>query len=60
MLNIVAVAKIAYEAYGKSVGFKNYQGNPMPLWAELPEPIQNAWVAAAKAALDIQAAYVLA
>lgn len=37
----------AYAAYGEQVGFKNFQGNPMPEWADLTEIIQDAWRAAA-------------
>ena len=33
----------AYEAYGKSTDFKNYQGLPMPKWDKLPTAIQTAW-----------------
>lgn len=45
------LAKIAYEAYGKSTGGLNYQGLPMPAWEELPEPIRQAWDAASQAVL---------
>jgi hypothetical protein len=40
-------ARIAYTAYGKMIDFKNFQGNPMPLFDELPERIQEAWIEAA-------------
>lgn len=43
------LAKEAYAAYGKSTGNKNFQGQPMPKWENLPRPIQNAWVSAAVA-----------
>lgn len=43
------MAKLAYAAYGQSTDFKNYQGNPMPGWDDLGEPIQAAWEAAADA-----------
>ena len=43
------MAKIAYAAYGETTGFKNFQGNPMPAWEQLGEPIQKAWIAAAEA-----------
>jgi hypothetical protein len=39
------LAQRAYEAYGKSTNFKNFQGNPMPAWEELPEAIHQAWFA---------------
>jgi hypothetical protein len=41
-------AQRAYEAYGAVTDFKNFQGNPMPKWEELPAKIQHAWFAAAK------------
>jgi hypothetical protein len=45
------LAQAAYAAYGTSTGGKNYQGLPMPAWADLPEPIRDAWAAAAGAAV---------
>lgn len=45
----IVLAKLAYAAYGQSTDFKNYQGNPMPAWADLGPAIQAAWVAAAGA-----------
>ncbi len=47
--DIESMAIAAYEAYGQTTNFKNFQGNPMPLYTELPEPIKNAWRAAAMA-----------
>jgi hypothetical protein len=41
------LAQGMYDAYGKSTKYKNFQGNPMPFWIDLPEAIQNAWIAAA-------------
>lgn len=43
------LGEVGYKAYGDSVGWKNYLGRPMPEWAELPEAIRAAWVAAAEA-----------
>lgn len=40
----------AYQAYGEAVAWKNYRGDPMPRWADLPEAIRLAWKAAAEAA----------
>jgi hypothetical protein len=45
------LALIAYTAYGRVTDFKNFQGNPMPQWAELPEKIQEAWIASVQAVL---------
>lgn len=46
------LAKMAYRAYGETTNFKNFQGNPMPAWEDLGEPIQKAWIAAASAVAD--------
>lgn len=40
------LAESAYNAYGKTTDFKNFQGNPMPAWNALPIGIQTAWKAA--------------
>jgi hypothetical protein len=45
------LALIAYTAYGRVTDFKNFQGNPMPKWDELPEKIQGAWIASVQAVL---------
>lgn len=37
------VAKSAYHAYGEVTDFKNFRGEPMPVWEALPEPIRRAW-----------------
>lgn len=37
-----------YHAYGSVTDFKNFQGNPMPEWSDLPDKIKAAWEAAAK------------
>jgi|SRR5450755_443965 hypothetical protein len=47
--HIPSLAERAYEAYGASTGGRNYQGLPMPAWADLGEPIQQAWSAAVSA-----------
>jgi hypothetical protein len=41
------LAQLAYKAYGNVTGHKNFQGDPMPAWEELPPVIQLAWDAAA-------------
>ncbi len=44
------MASEMYNAYGDSVGFKNFSGGPMPQWNELPRRIRAAWCfSAAKA-----------
>lgn len=47
-LQIEDLAKGAYRAYGQSTGNKNFRGEEMPKWEELPEPIRTAWKAAVK------------
>ncbi len=46
------LAKLAYEAYGNVTGHLNHQGDPMPVWEDLPPRIQLAWDAAAVTALQ--------
>jgi hypothetical protein len=36
----------AYMRYGAVTDFKNFLGNPMPTWSELPEKTRTAWIAA--------------
>ena len=43
------LARVAYQAYGQVTDFKNFRGDPMPDWDDLPEHIQQAWIAAADA-----------
>lgn len=43
-------AEELYEAYGESTNYVNFLDQPMPQWEALPERIQTAWDAAAKAA----------
>lgn len=51
-MNDTELAKVAYQGYGESTGFKNYQGLPMPEWEGLGVKIQTAWVSAVCAVLD--------
>jgi hypothetical protein len=39
----------AYARYGAVTDFKNFQGNPMPKFDELPDTIKRAWEAAVSA-----------
>lgn len=43
------LATFAYNAYGKTTDYKNFQGLPMPLWDDLPYRIKDAWMAAVAA-----------
>lgn len=45
---------VAYTAYGCAVDFKNFQGDEMPLWRNLPQKIREAWEAAAEAAIHLR------
>ncbi len=46
-------ARQAYAAYADSAGGKNFRGEPMPEWLQLPEAIQNAWIAAVQRTADV-------
>lgn len=50
-VDMVEMAFELYTAYGRSTGFLNYQGNPMPSWADLTPAIRAAWEAAAQGAI---------
>ena len=43
------IAEIAYNAYAKVTDNKNFRGDEMPLFQDLGEKIQNAWIAAVSA-----------
>lgn len=42
-------AHVAYDAYGDFVEWKNFRGDPMPKWGDLPDKIRDAWRAACSA-----------
>ncbi len=45
--------EVAYEGYReKSEGKSLASGEPIPMWADLPGPIQEAWNASAKAIIE--------
>jgi hypothetical protein len=46
------LANIAYVAYGEQAQWRNFRGDPMPLWGELPEATRAAWAAAAGAVAE--------
>lgn len=50
-----AMARAAYDAYGATTDYKNFRGEPMPTFDDLPETIRSAWVAAVAGALRGQA-----
>lgn len=53
MPDIETIAREAYEAYGHSTGGKNFQGDPMPEWGDLPDAIRAAWRAAVERVMEL-------
>jgi hypothetical protein len=53
MTDMFAWAKIAYKAYGETTEWKNFQGEPMPEFENLPLIIKKAWERAALAVRDV-------
>jgi len=49
---VADLAEGAYSAYGRSTGNKNFRGEEMPKWEDLPESIRAAWSAAARFVFD--------
>jgi hypothetical protein len=47
------VAASAYRAYAASTGNKNFRGEPMPAFDDLPVSIRSAWQAAVRQAGDV-------
>ncbi len=45
-MNLQELAAKAYDAYGGVTNYKNFQGNPMPKWEDLPDTIKIAWITA--------------
>ncbi|MGW6296700.1 hypothetical protein [Streptomyces sp. NPDC055058] len=43
------LARKAYAAYGGATGGKNFRGEPMPAWTDLPPKTRTAWEVAAEA-----------
>lgn len=48
----IELAETAYRAYAAVTSWKNFRGDPMPQWTELPQQIQNAWRASVEAVLE--------
>ena len=53
----VDYGEIAYKAYGDYVEWKNFQGNLMPKYEELPQKIREAWGVAARKVMGIMNEY---
>jgi len=47
------LAQIAYEVYAEHQNWKNYEGKPIPQWAEVRNDIKQAWITAITAVLDL-------
>lgn len=47
------IAASAYRAYAASTGNRNFRGESMPAFSDLPEPIRIAWEAAVRQVGDI-------
>lgn len=47
------LAKGEYDAYGETTNFKNFLGNEMPKFDELPEDIKVAWVNATQRGIEL-------
>jgi hypothetical protein len=49
MMSPDELGRIAYVAYSAAADYKNFCGEPMPSWGDLPTAIQRAWIAASHA-----------
>ncbi|HEV2862875.1 MAG TPA: hypothetical protein VGX48_17800 [Pyrinomonadaceae bacterium] len=49
----LSVARFAYEAYAETTENKNFRGEEMPAFDELPPKIREAWVNAVRKACDV-------
>jgi len=49
----VEIAESAYKAYAASTGNKNFRGESMPEFNDLPLAIQTAWNAAVSSAVHV-------
>jgi hypothetical protein len=50
----ITLDRAAYSRYGAVTDYKNFLGNPMPSFDELPPKIQQAWVMAANPAPTVE------
>lgn len=49
--DFVEIARQAYNAYGRTTNFKNFKGDTLTAWENLPELVRVAWTAAIKYAM---------
>ena len=52
MMSPDQLGRTAYTAYGATTGYKNFRGEPLPQWHDLPTTIQRAWMAAGQAVAE--------
>lgn len=52
-MTVEAMARQAYRAYGDYVDWKNYAGDPMPPWEELPLQVRIAWQVSSLRVVDL-------
>lgn len=50
---LMNLGKHAYKVYARTTDNKNYQGNEMPMWEDLTPTIQQAWMNAADAIVEV-------
>jgi hypothetical protein len=53
MMTSEDLAITAYQAYGDAVEWKNFRGEPMPRFDELPDRIRLAWQKACEAVVPL-------
>lgn len=47
------LGRTAYDAYSRAASGKSLvSGDRLPSWPELPDPVRDAWIAAALAAIE--------
>lgn len=50
---VVNTAQTLYNEYGNSAEWKNFQGNSMPIWQELPITTRKHWLEVARKAIGM-------
>ena len=43
------LGRIGFNAYSEKADWKNYEGNPIPQWPDLPQHIRDKWAVATEA-----------
>jgi hypothetical protein len=49
--DLIALAREAYQAYGRTTGNRDYQGLPMPEWDGMTPTIRSAWINSVEATI---------